>query len=151
MQRPWNGRGPVTKPTTVLARHLNSPERKPKSAPAPEPLEDIDEEPDVLDEADALAAMPFDEFYQQLRADIDGVREGSLTSIADAEAAADRKETQRQAVEPAPEEKRSVRARFLTPPASLNRSRQNEDSLAHPDPPNIAHLFHLRGSCVIRR
>jgi hypothetical protein len=91
----WNSRGPTARATTVFARSLNAPERRPKQPPAPntvdpEPLdEDIDAEPGYLDELDEIEAMPFEEFYATQRGLIDQVRAGSLPSIADAEAAAD--------------------------------------------------------------
>ena len=60
-----------------------------KQAPSPEPPEptqfdekpDLDPDPNAWDEADALAAMPDADFYQSLRQDITGVREGSIPSI----------------------------------------------------------------------
>ena len=42
-------------------------------------------EPDALDEADEFVAMSDADFYRQARAEIDGVREGTLPSIADAQ------------------------------------------------------------------
>jgi len=52
----------------------------------PEPEEfDEEPEPDALDEADELAAMSDQDFYRQMRADIEGVREGTVSSIHDTE------------------------------------------------------------------
>jgi hypothetical protein len=99
---PWNDRRvPAPKPTTVFAVSPNARERRPRSPAAPpnegEPLEfelaeeEIDQEPDYLAELEEIEAMPFEEFYRSLRADIDGVREGLIPSIADAEKAKDMK------------------------------------------------------------
>lgn len=55
---------------------------RPWQPPVAEP--DIAHEPDAHDEADKLAAMPDADFLRQLRADLEGVREGLVPSMADA-------------------------------------------------------------------
>lgn len=94
----WNSRAPAARPTTVFSRSLDGRERRPRTGAdhnaADDPLDpepDDEVEPDAWDEADALAAMPWDEAYKMLRADIDAVRAGTLPSMADAEAAKDAK------------------------------------------------------------
>jgi hypothetical protein len=53
---------------------------------AAEPAEfDEEAEPDAWDEADELAAMSDADFYRQLRADVEGVRAGTVPSIAAAQ------------------------------------------------------------------
>src|SRR5262249_38507483 len=74
----------------------NPPQRRP-SPPAsstepaapdtdalPRPAEFEEREPNAWDEADELAAMSDADFYQQLRQDIAGVKEGSVPSVVDA-------------------------------------------------------------------
>jgi hypothetical protein len=60
-------------------RYRRQPWRRP-SAQAPEPAPDppVEAEPDAWDEADALAALPDDEFLKQLRADVNAVAAGTL-------------------------------------------------------------------------
>jgi len=61
-------------PARDMLRHWQPPVVEP----------DIAHEPDAHDEADKLAAMPDADFLRQLRADLEGVREGLVPSMADA-------------------------------------------------------------------
>ena len=80
----------------IYERYRRNPWQRPSpAAPAPptadadkppEPSEfDEEAEPDAWDEADELAAMSDADFYRQLRADVEGVRAGTVPSIAAAQ------------------------------------------------------------------
>jgi hypothetical protein len=86
----WNSRGPGTV-SSVSVNAKERAERKNRTA-APEPeVDPLDQEPDVepnaFDEADELAEMSDQDFYAMLRRDVKGVRDGSVISMAEAEAA----------------------------------------------------------------
>ena len=76
----------------IPSRNVRHPlGRKSATAPPPEPLDqdepaefDEEPEPDAWDEADELAAMSDADFLRQLRADVEGVREGLVPSMTDA-------------------------------------------------------------------
>jgi len=70
-----------------LGRASAKPALPPEPLDQDEPAEFEEEpgEPDAWDEADELAAMSDADFYQSLRQDISGVREGNILSIVAAQ------------------------------------------------------------------
>jgi len=79
---------PLRRSTRALAppsEPLDQEEPSPDPDALPEPAE-FDEEPDIdaWDAADELAAMSDADFLRQLRADVEGVREGLVPSMTDA-------------------------------------------------------------------